>query len=186
METGNTAERRTPGLVPGGAAPLSGGPAGRLVSVFGYLGVSTLLVAIALTCGDIVWRRAVGGAFVDTFDITKLCLVAAASWSIPYGFVHGTHVTVDLLVERFPASAQRLLDAGIHGAAAALLALLAWLSWQGLMLHHAYGDTTLNLRLPIVLYRAIFLFGLGLAVVACLLRVADALRSGRRSGGPIA
>lgn len=148
---------------------------GRVISFFGLLGIVVLLVPIVLTCADIVWRQLVGGSFVDTFDITQFCLVAAASWSIPYGFVHGTHVTVDLLAEQLPARAQHILDAAIHLVAAALVAFLAWVSWQGAMLHYAYGDTTLNLQIPVIYYWAIFLSGLVLAFLACLLRAWMAL-----------
>ncbi|MEX6506792.1 TRAP transporter small permease [Jiella sp. M17.18] len=164
-----------------GAPPLPLVP--RVISVFGWIGVAVLLVPIVLTCADIVWRRAIGGAFMDTFDITKLCLVAAAAWTIPYGFVHGSHVTVDLLLEQFPARLQTLADGLIHLVCGALFVLLGWLSWNGAMLHYSYGDTTQNLALPVVYYWAIFIVGLALAVVACLWRSFAAFRR-LRGGSP--
>lgn len=147
----------------------------RLTYWVALLGVGTLIVAIVLTCADIFWRRAVGGAFVDTFDITKLCLVAAASLSIPYGFTLGSHITVDLLAERFPEGARRVLDAVVSIVSAVLLGFLFWLTWQGAMLRYAYGDTTLNLQIPLILYWSIFLLGLALAAVAALARAAETI-----------
>lgn len=147
----------------------------RLTYWLGLAGVATLIVAILLTCADILWRRLVGGAFIDTFDITKLCLVATASLSIPFGFTQGAHITVDLLANRFPEGMRRWLDVVISLISAALLAFLLWLSWQSAMLHVAYGDTTLNLQLPLIWYLAIFMVGLGLSVLAALLRAADAV-----------
>lgn len=152
---------------------------GRLTYWLALAGISTLLVAIVLTCADIIWRRVVGGAFVDTFDITKLCLVAAASLSIPYGFTLGSHITVDLLADRFPPRARTVLDVVVALVGAALLGFLFWLTWQGAMLHYAYGDTTLNLRIPVIWYWGLLLVGLALAVLASLARAADTLAGGR-------
>lgn len=156
-----------------------------VISFFGIIGIAALLAPILLTCADIAWRQIVGGSFIDTFDITKLCLVAAASWSIPYGFIHGTHVTVDLVADLLPSSAQRVLDAAIHLIAATLIALLAWLSWHGAMLHYGYGDTTLNLKIPVIYYWSIFLFGLFLTFVACLWRAWTAFRGKSTNQGAL-
>ncbi|WP_018700852.1 TRAP transporter small permease [Amorphus coralli] len=146
---------------------------GRLTYWLALAGVGTLIVAIVLTCADIVWRRAVGGAFIDTFDITKLCLVSAASLSIPYGFTLGSHITVDILADRFSDGVRRVLDTVISLVAAMLLGFLFWLTWQGAMLRYSYGDTTLNLQIPLIWYWGIFLAGLALAVVAALARAAE-------------
>lgn len=146
----------------------------RFVSAFAYVGIAALIVTIALTVADIVWRRVVGGAFMDINDITKLCLVAAASWSIPYGFVHGTHVTVDLVAEHFPPGLRMALEVAISLTAAALLGFLLWLSWEAAQLRYLYGDVSPNLRIPMILYWGILLSGLVLAVIATLWQTAIA------------
>ena len=148
---------------------------GRLTFWLALAGISTLLVAILLTCADIVWRQLVGGAFTDTADINKLCLVAAASLSIPYGFTLGSHITVDLLADRFPRRARIVLDVTVSIVSAALLAFLVWLTWQGAMLRYAYGDTTPNLQIPLIYYWGIFLLGLALGALAALARAAETI-----------
>lgn len=165
-----------PANTPGPEAEAPHGPVARTLSVIGWIGVATLLLPIVLTCSDIVWRRVVGGAFIDTFDLTKLSLVTAASWAIPYGFIHNSHVSVDLFTERLSPRNQALANIIIHIIAAALFAGLIWLAWQGAMLHYSYGDTTQNLGLPVVWYWAIFIFGLALTEVACIWRVIRAWR----------
>lgn len=152
----------------------------RTVDFFAWAGVAALLVPTLLVCADIVWRRAVGGAFVDVYDITQMCLVACAAWTIPYGFIHGTHINMDLLVSRMPAGVQAALEAIIHLASALLFALLFWLAWNATQLHYGYGDTTQNLGIPVTWYWLIFLIGLGLSTLACLWRVRRAL-AGRRA-----
>ena len=163
-------------LIDGGVDEPPSTPLARIVSLFGEFGVAVLVVPIVLTCADIIWRRAVGGAFVDTFDITKLCLVTAAAFTIPYGFIHGSHVTVDLLVEQFSHRSRHAVDALIHLTSAVLFVFLGWLAVEAAMLHSSYQDTTQNLALPVVYYWAVFILGLALTVVACLWRSAVALR----------
>lgn len=151
----------------------------RTTDFFAWVAVAALLVPTLLICADIIWRRAVGGAFVDVFDIAQLALVAVASWSIPFGFVHGNHVSVDLLIERLPQAAQDVADAVIHFVCALLFLLLAWFAWGSMRLHYGYGDTTQNLGIPVVYYWAVFLSGLALTILACLWRVAQALGHSR-------
>lgn len=154
----------------------------RIVDLFGWAGVAALLVPTLLVCADIIWRRAVGGAFVDIYDITQLCLVACAAWTIPYGFVHRTHITMDLLVERLPAGLRMALEAIIHIVSALLFVLLGWLAWHATQLHYDYQDTTQNLGIPVTYHWIIFLLGLGLTTLACLWRARRALASLRASG----
>lgn len=146
----------------------------RLVSVLAVCGLATLIVAIALTWADIVWRRVVGGAFVDIVDITRLCLTAAASFAIPYGFVRGSHVTVDIVAERLPPRPRRWLDAAVLLAAAALLALLLYLSSLSALQSHTFRDRTLNLGIPLIYYWSLFLAGLALSVLVALERAVRA------------
>lgn len=155
------------------------------VGVAALVGVATLIVAIGLTWADIVWRRVVGGAFVDIVDITKLCLTVAASFAIPYGFVRGSHVTVDLLAERLPRPARLWLDTLVLTAGAALLALLLYLSWHAAMQRYAFRDVSLNLRISMIYYWGPFLAGLALAVAVSLERAVRSARAALSArGGP--
>lgn len=174
------------------ATPIAGAPKvhvqagllGRVIDVFGWAGVVALLVPTFLTCADIVWRRAVGGAFMDIFDLTQLCLVALASWSIPYGYMHGHHVCVDLLVDRFAPQVQALFALVIYLASAALFALLTWFAWDGAMLHYRHADATQNLGLPLVWYWTVFLIGMVLTVLACAAQAGAAWRRLRIGSAP--
>lgn len=167
----------------GDADAPSSAPLVRGVNIVGSIGVAMLLIPIALTCADIIWRRVIGGAFIDTFDITKFCLITVATWAIPYGFVHRSHVTVDLLVERLPGRIQLLIDGLIHAVSALLFMFLGWLAWNAAVLHYDYQDTTQNLQLPIVYYLAAFIFGLALSALTCLWRSYRAFRRMRDRTG---
>lgn len=159
-------------------------PAGwfvRIVDVFAWIGVLALMVPVVLVCADIIWRRAVGGAFVDVYDIAKFGLVFVACWSIPYGFVHGNHVSVDLLP--LPARLQHWITVMKYLVSAALFMLLTWFAWHGAMLHYRYQDITQNLGIPVIYYWIVFLVGLVLAILACLWRAGKAMGARSATSG---
>ncbi|WP_224404929.1 TRAP transporter small permease [Afifella sp. IM 167] len=147
---------------------LAGRALAAVIDGFAFLGIAGLAVAVALTCADILWRRIVGGAFIDIVDVTSLCLVAAASWTIPYAFLHGHHVSVELLADRLPRRVRAGLAVLAALLGAALLAFLFWLGAGSARQAFAYGDTTLNLAIPMIVPWAIFLWGLALSALANL------------------
>lgn len=154
-----------------GSPDMAGARSGPMVLVtelFAWAGVAALLVPTALICADIVWRRLVGGAFIDTFDIAQLGLVLIAAWTIPYAFVQGAHVSVGILADRFPIAVQRWLDVVTYVVCALLFLLFAVLAWKSAALHHAYGDITENLGLPLLIYWGAFIVGLLLSIASCL------------------
>ena len=44
--------------------------------------------AIAIVVIDIIWRRIGGQSMVGAVDLTQFCVMAAASWAIPYAFLN--------------------------------------------------------------------------------------------------
>lgn len=149
-------------------APAPAGPVAGITEFFAWAGVAALLVPTLLICADIIWRRVVGGAFMDTFDIAQLGLVMIASWTIPYAFVQGAHVSVGIIADRFPRRVQRGLDLITYLVCALLFTLLTVLAWQSAALHHSYGDVTENLGLPLLIYWGVFLVGMVLSILSCL------------------
>lgn len=139
-----------------------------ITAFFAWAGVAALLVPTLLICADIAWRRVIGGAFMDTFDIAQLGLVMIASWSIPYAFVQGAHVSVGIVADRFPPAAQRWLDLLTNLACTLLFVLLTVLAWRSTALHHSYGDVTENLGLSLLIYWGVFLMGMALSILSCL------------------
>lgn len=101
----------------------------RLMAWMAIAGIVMLAGAIALVVVDIVRRRLFGGSVIGVIDITQLCVMAAAFWSIPYAFSKKAHVAVDFLatdkaprLRMFVALVSALLSLG-------LLGLILWLAW---------------------------------------------------------
>ncbi|WP_051332557.1 TRAP transporter small permease [Cucumibacter marinus] len=140
----------------------------RLTEALALLGITALVGAIVVVVLDIVLRRLGGRSFIGTVDLTQLCLVAAASWSIPYAFSRGAHVTVDLISGWLPRGMPQVLDAIALVTGAALLAFLFYLSWGRAMEQLAYGDVSQDLAIPMIWYWVFLLSGLAVSVLAAL------------------
>ncbi|HBS21852.1 TRAP transporter small permease subunit, partial [Thalassospira sp.] len=69
----------------------------RLTDILAFVGMAALIGAIAIVVVDIIWRRIGGQSLVGAVDLTQFCVMAAASWAIPYAFSAHAHVTVDLI-----------------------------------------------------------------------------------------
>lgn len=145
----------------------------RLMTAMAIVGIVMLAGAIALVVVDIVRRRLFGGSVIGVIDITQLCVMAAAFWSIPFAFSRKAHVAVDFLatdkapaLRMFVAIVSALLSFG-------LLGLILWLAWGRAMDTLGNGDISQDLGIPMIWYWSVLLSGLAaalLAVAAAFLR----------------
>lgn len=149
----------------------------RLCDAAAVAGIVCLIGAIAIVMIDIVLRRIFDLTVIGTVDLTQLCVMAAAFWSIPYGFLRDAHVRVELLTDRLPTRWQALLDAIAALVGCALIALLLGLSWGQALLRVEYGDRSLDLGIPMILYWGFLLSGCALACLATLTVAARRLRT---------
>ncbi|WP_054309755.1 TRAP transporter small permease subunit [Mesorhizobium sp. 1M-11] len=138
----------------------------RLMAAMAIFGIVMLAGAIALVVVDIVRRRLLGGSVIGVIDITQLCVMAAAFWSIPYAFSKKSHVAVDFLamdnaprLRMFLAIVSALLSLG-------LLGLILWLAWARAMDTWSSGDISQDLGIPMIWYWGFLLSGLAAALVA--------------------
>ncbi|MEC9482557.1 MAG: TRAP transporter small permease, partial [Halomonas sp.] len=139
-----------------------------LVTLSAAAGVAAYAAAALLTVADVIGRQ-VGLPIPGMVDLVQLCVLGGAWLVIPYAFMTGAHVGVDLLVESFPPRLTALLR-GVAGIAA--IGLL------GLMLHFCYatfqqqvmfGDRSQQLGIPIFYFWLPLLFGVGLSIVGVAL-----------------
>lgn len=138
----------------------------RTTAVFAFIGVSLLVIAVGLVVTDIVWRRLLGGAVIGVIDLTQLCVMAAAFWSIPYAFSKRAHVTVDLLSARLGRGTRLWLDVLGGVLSLALMVLILYLGWQRAFEQWQYGDVSQDLGIPLLWYWAFLLSGAALAGIA--------------------
>lgn len=141
----------------------------RLVAWFGML---LLVCAVLVTVTDILTRRSVNVSIYGLVDLTQLFVMGFVFLSIPYGFMLGSHVSVEFATD---ALSPRTL-AGVKSLAAllgtVLMLAICSFSWSRAMQQIENGDVSQTLGMPFIWYWAPLLFGALLSVATGLLQTA--------------
>ncbi|OHY82936.1 TRAP transporter small permease [Marinobacter sp. AC-23] len=139
-----------------------------LVILSAGTGVAAYAAAALFTVGDVIGRQ-IGMPIPGVIDLVQLCVVGGAWLVIPYAFLTGAHVGVDLLVESFPRALQTLLRIVAGLAAIALLVLMFNYCYDTFQQKRMFGDRSQQLGIPIFYFWIPLLYGVGLSVVAVVL-----------------
>lgn len=136
------------------------------------LGAFAALMAGLITCADIVIRNMGGQGILGTVDITQLLIVVAAFFTIPYGFMTDSHVSVDLAVNALPPRGRALA----RFCAVALGGLLMLgIGWYGIGQANTValmGDKSQTIALPMIWFWYPLLAGAFFAVLIVLVLMA--------------
>ena len=89
------------------------------------------------------------GPILGDFELVEAGVAFAIFSFIPYCQITSGHATVDILTNLFPARLTRVLQAVIEIVFAAVLVLIAWKLYDGMLSKKSYGETTFLLEFPI-------------------------------------
>jgi len=148
----------------------------RLVDAVGDIAGAGLLVYCALVIADIVSRRAFGVSFHGTDEIGGYMMSAVVAFGFSAALFDRAHVRIDLFLPRLPRIVSHWLNVA---ASVALLAYALFLMWGGVAVFRqsysmsAVSPTSLA---PLTIPQFVWLFGLGLFVVAALVCVVACVR----------
>lgn len=162
----------------------------RLARLFALLGGLVLSALVILTCLSIAGRSLNGllhsasvqavfpwaetllelgiGPINGDFELVEAGMAFAIFSFLPLCQLHGAHASVDIFTAALPQRAKLLLRTVIEIVFAAVLVLIAWQLFQGLLSKRSSGQTTFLLEFPVWWAYA---FSLGGAVVAALVSV---------------
>lgn len=167
----------------------------RLARLFALLGGLVLSVLIVLTCLSVVGRSLNGllhtasvqafGPWVDAlldlgigpingdFELVEAGMAFAIFAFLPLCQLNGAHASVDIFTAALPQRAKLLLRTLIDIVFAAVLVLIAWQLFEGLLSKRSSGQTTFLLEFPVWWAYAFSLSGAGVAAlvsvyVACM------------------
>ena len=145
--------------------------------------IMTRAAAVALfgmmlvTLADIVLRQTVNLPVFGNVELVQLALVAVVYLALPETFLRSEHVTVDVIDLAISPRAR----AALRTAAAALtLAFLVAMGWR--MVSPAldtleFGDSTMDLGLPLIWYWAPMILGVSCGAAGmCLVLAREAIR----------
>jgi TRAP-type C4-dicarboxylate transport system permease small subunit len=151
----------------------------RAAAVACALASGAVVAAIAgLTVVSIVGRWLWTAPLPGDVELVQLGTALAIALALPYCQLHASHLIVELATARAPVALQRALDTLAHGAAAAVLALLAWRAAAGVADLQRAGEVSMVLGVPLAAAYAAMVPALALAA---LIALALATERGRRA-----
>ena len=141
-----------------------------LMLVSAGTGFASFAIAAVLTVTDIIGRQ-IGWPIVGIVDLVQLCVLGGAWLVIPYAFLRGSHVGVDLLVQLLPHTFNRCFKILANLAAAVLLLLMLGACIEVYSRQVLFGDRSQQLGIPITWYWLPLLTGVILSILAVFLNV---------------
>jgi TRAP-type C4-dicarboxylate transport system permease small subunit len=113
------------------------------------LGAGGVLVGLlGLVIVDVVMRYVLRLPFLGAYEMTELAMVLIVFLALPYCAATGGHVAVDVLSPILDRPRLRWLNALIHLAGAALMAVIAWQATIYAFGSAARGEATNMLKIP--------------------------------------
>ncbi len=146
-----------------------------LVSGLAALGVFAFAMGAIVTVADILGRP-LGLAVIGVVDLVQLAVMMGAWFVIPYAFLTGAHVGVDLVVNAMPQGLARLARGISALVAVVLLALMLWYCYAAFQMQMLFGDKSQQLGIPIMWYWLPLLAGLLVSILAALATVIVAIK----------
>lgn len=151
-----------------------------LVTVSAVVGVLGYAAAALLTVADVIGRQ-IGLPVPGIVDLVQLFILGGAWLVIPYAFMTGAHVGVDLLVEAFPRSIEKPLRAVAGLAAIGLLSLMLMSCYETFQQQVMFGDRSQQLGIPVLYYWMPLLFGVALSIIAAAMTLIPKSQVGEMS-----
>lgn len=136
-----------------------------VAKLFGALAATAIAAMVLLTVADVALRAAFNRPIHGTYELIELLLACAVFLALPAAFLRDEHIVVDIVDHYAP----RAVPALKRLAELAGLAVLIVLGWQATLAAKdtiAFGDVTMDLALPRILYWLPLLAGVACAAVA--------------------
>ncbi|GGF07196.1 TRAP transporter small permease [Stappia taiwanensis] len=134
------------------------------------LAASLLLLAMMIvTFVDVVGRYVFNAPLAGAYELTEVLLALVVFIGLPIVTFRREHVTVDLVTSRLPSVLRRGLAVLAGVVMLLVLAVLAWRLGLLAVDFTDYGDTTVNLKIPLGPVAAVMAVLAAMSALAALL-----------------
>jgi len=107
-----------------------------------------LIGMMGLTVVDVVGRYAFNKPILGAFEMTEFMVLVVVFSFLAYAQSQNAHVTVDLLVDQFPRTGQKVVSLINHLCCLLLFVLITWKGYDKVIETLGGGDKPLNLPIP--------------------------------------
>lgn len=153
---------------------------GRFSSILAYLGAFSLFVMMLLTAVDVVGRYVFNSPITGTFELTKFLVLILIFSFLANTQAHKMHVTVDLILSRFPKPFRIYIELFNHAMSLVLMALITWIGVLRAFELKEVSEASPNLGIPF--YPFAFFLVLG-CLVMCIEYVRNLISLVQRKKG---
>ena len=119
----------------------------QLVELMNYLAALSIISMMLLTCADVLLRL-FKHPILGTYELVGLFGALTIAFAIPATTLGKGHVAVDFMVEKLPATAQKICATIATLLGLSLFALIAWQSFLYANILRSSGEVTLSLEMP--------------------------------------
>ena len=114
----------------------------------GTVAALALFAIMWLMLFDVSGRKFLNNSITGALEVTEILMVVVIFGALPLVSWRGEHVVFDSLDNRIPQGLKRLQARLVHLVCAGVFTLLAWLLTQRAGRFAEYGETTVQLQLP--------------------------------------
>jgi TRAP-type C4-dicarboxylate transport system permease small subunit len=139
-------------------------------STLAYLGAFSLFAMMCLTAADVLGRYVFNSPITGTFELTEFMVLILIFSFLAHAQARKTHVTVDLILSRFPKMFRVYVELFNHTMSLALMVLITWIGVQRALELKEVAEASPNLGIPV--YPFAFFLVLG-CIVMCIEYIRD-------------
>jgi TRAP-type C4-dicarboxylate transport system permease small subunit len=140
-------------------------------------GLAIIGVAI-LVCVEVLLRTVFSIGLSAATEISSYVLAVTSAWAFSYALLRRVHVRVDALVRRFPQSVIAWLDLLALIALLWLATMMLWYGASVFWFSFVKRSTAMTpLQTPMWIPQGLWLLGLGLFVITCVVMVVTVVRA---------
>jgi TRAP-type C4-dicarboxylate transport system permease small subunit len=143
-----------------------------------------LVLMMAVTIADVLRRSLFGKPIFGSFEMVEIMMVASIFLALPETFYRDQHVTVDVVDQVVPVPVKRALQTLAALLSLALTAILAWNMVSPALDAMRYGETTLDLKMPLTVFWVPMLVGMALSALAMAVVLVRLVTGKRASSAP--
>jgi TRAP-type transport system small permease protein len=154
-----------------------------ILGLFSYflsrLGCVALFAMMCLTVVDVVGRYVFNSPILGAFEITEFMVLVMVFSFLGYAQAQKAHVTVDIVYDRFPANARRIIAIANYTISFIVMLIVCWMGFEKAVETWQTGEKPLNLA--VLNYPFVFFLSFG-AMVMCLEYIRDVIRKLQQKG----
>lgn len=144
----------------------------------GAMGVMVMIALTFMTVIDIVMRRFFSMPLTFSYEVTQLLVVVIVFCSIPYSTNKLRHVSIEVLVDRFPEKYRYIVSMLGDFFCAFVLAMICWQAYTKGLYDKDLGTMTGELEIPLYPFYFFVSFGALLASLSLLLKTCLKMKEG--------